>query len=129
MAIITCACGQKMRVPDQTGGQRYKCPKCGQMVASGEPAVPRVTAAAPPLAQPLGGQARRRETRPEVEREAAPSTSGLAITSLIMGLCSLLCPPIGLLGVVFGLVALFSISSSQGRKTGSGLAIAGCLLS
>ena len=59
-----------------------------------------------------------------------PKTSGLAITSLILGILGLFsCGITGLVGLVLGLVALVKIKNSQGRLSGSGLAIAGIAVS
>src|SRR5690606_30781566 len=58
-------------------------------------------------------------------------TSVLAVLSFISGLAGLvLCciPVIGLLGVLFGVPALLSISMSRGRKRGTGLAVTGVVL-
>lgn len=55
-----------------------------------------------------------------------PRTSGQAIASLLLGLSSFFCAAFtGILGIIFGVLALNQISSSQGRLAGSGLAIAG----
>lgn len=59
---------------------------------------------------------------------APPKTSGLAITSLILGIlgfCSLGVTGIG--GVICGHIALSQIKKSQGRETGGGMAIAGLI--
>ena len=54
------------------------------------------------------------------------STSGLAITSLILGIASFFCAIFtGLLAVILGIIALSGISKSNGKIGGSGLAIAG----
>lgn len=58
-------------------------------------------------------------------------TSVLAVLSFISGLGGLvLCciPIIGLLGVLFGVPALISISASRGQKRGTGLAVTGIVL-
>lgn len=58
-----------------------------------------------------------------------PSTSGLAITSVIVGLLGFCLPVAGsLLAAVLGLVAIFSIKGSGGQKTGTGLAVFGMIL-
>jgi hypothetical protein len=58
---------------------------------------------------------------------AAPTTCGLAIASLVLGIVWL--GGIGaLLAVVFGFLALRQIGRSQGRLSGKGLAIAGLVL-
>lgn len=54
------------------------------------------------------------------------STSGLAITSMILGLASFICTIFtGLIAIILGIVALSKISSSNGRVVGNGFAIAG----
>ena len=59
----------------------------------------------------------------------APRTSRLAITSLVLGCCILLCSIIsGLPAVAFGIAALVAISRSRGQLRGQGLAIAGICL-
>jgi hypothetical protein len=56
----------------------------------------------------------------------APRTSKMAISSLIMGVCSFVFWILtGLPAVILGVVALVRINRSNGRLTGNGLAIAG----
>lgn len=60
----------------------------------------------------------------------APKTSGLAITSLVLGvLGAVSCGLTALVGLVLGIVALVKINKSQGRLSGGGLAIAGIAVS
>lgn len=60
----------------------------------------------------------------------AAKTSGLAITSLVLGvLGAVSCGLTALVGLVLGIVALVKINKSQGRLSGSGLAIAGIAVS
>jgi len=54
-------------------------------------------------------------------------TSVMAILSLVFGLLCL--PVMGVLGVIFGIAALFSISASRGRLGGKGVAVAGLVIS
>lgn len=61
-------------------------------------------------------------------------TSGLAITSLVLGCCSLISCGLTIiisapLGLIFGLIAISKIKASQGRLTGRGLAVAGTIIS
>jgi hypothetical protein len=88
--------------------------------------------------QPLGAL-------PEFAAELAPSavtpppgvtpvgqakTSGMAITSLVLGILGLFsCGITALFGLVLGIIALVKIKNSQGRLTGNGLAIAGMVVS
>jgi hypothetical protein len=67
---------------------------------------------------------------------ATPQTNGLAITSLVVGIVSLVlsfcCVGLSLLGVagvVCGFVARSQIARSQGYQTGAGLALAGIVVS
>ena len=59
-----------------------------------------------------------------------PKTSGLAVTSLVLGILGLFsCGVTALVGLVLGIWALVRIKNSQGRLSGSGLAIAGIAVS
>lgn len=61
---------------------------------------------------------------------APAKTSGLAITSLVLGILGLFsCGITALVGLVLGIVALVKIKNSQGRLSGNGLAIAGIAVS
>lgn len=65
--------------------------------------------------------------RPYVAPPALPKVDGLAIASLVLGICWVYW--IGsILAVVFGAVALKRIAQSQGWRTGRGMAIAGLTL-
>jgi len=74
------------------------------------------------------------ETRPSMPPQSfltaatQPKTSGLAITSLVFGVLGF-CGITALVGLILGIVALVKINRSQGRLTGSGLAIAGICVS
>jgi hypothetical protein len=64
---------------------------------------------------------------------AGPRTSGLAVTSLVLGIASLTCA--GILGIIlaplaliFGVRARRMISQSNGWRRGDGMAIAGIVL-
>lgn len=57
-------------------------------------------------------------------------TSGLAITSLILGLVgAITCGIASIVGLILGIVSFSSIKKSSGRLTGQGLAIAGIIVS
>ncbi len=57
-----------------------------------------------------------------------PRTSIMAILSLVLGLLGLCVPGFGLLGLLFGIVALILIGSSNGTLAGRGLSAAGIVL-
>jgi len=60
----------------------------------------------------------------------AARTSGLAITSLVLGICGLLtCGLTSLIGLILGIVALVKINRSRGTLRGAGFAIAGIAVS
>ena len=75
-----------------------------------------VFAAAPGAAPPLA------------VAQAQTKTSGLAITSLVMGILGI-CGITALAGLILGIVALVKINRSGGRLSGQGLAIAGICVS
>ena len=57
-------------------------------------------------------------------------TSGLAIASLILGICGLVsCGITGIVGLILGIVGLGSIRKNAGQLKGQGLAIAGIAVS
>lgn len=61
---------------------------------------------------------------------APPKTSGLAITSLVLGCLGLLtCGITSLIGLVLGIIALARINKSQGQVGGQGIALAGMIVS
>jgi Domain of unknown function (DUF4190) len=60
---------------------------------------------------------------------ASPSTNGLAITALVLGIVGWVPCGIGsVLAIIFGFVARSQIRNSQGRQGGDGLAQAGIIL-
>lgn len=67
---------------------------------------------------------------PGVPAAGRPQTSGLAVTSLVLGVLSLFCSIITAIpGLIVGLISLSQIKKSGGRLTGRGLAIAGISIS
>jgi len=57
-------------------------------------------------------------------------TSGMAITSLVLGILGMFsCGATALIGLILGIIALVKIRNSQGRLSGNGLAIAGIVVS
>ena len=60
----------------------------------------------------------------------APKTSGLAITSLVLGCLGLLtCGITSLVGLILGIIALVCINKSKGQLGGQGMALAGTIVS
>ena len=61
---------------------------------------------------------------------APPKTSGLAVTSLVLGILGVVsCGLTALVGLVLGVVALSRIKHSNGQLEGRGIAVAGTILS
>jgi len=61
---------------------------------------------------------------------AEAKTSGLAIASLVLGVLGLMsCGLTALVGLILGICGLVSINNSKGRLMGSGLAVAGIVIS
>jgi type II secretory pathway pseudopilin PulG len=56
-----------------------------------------------------------------------PQTSGLAITSMVLGISSFLCGITGIPAVICGHIARGNIRRSHGQQTGAGLALAGLI--
>jgi hypothetical protein len=69
-------------------------------------------------------------TPPPLSPGGGAKTSGMAITSLALGILGLFsCGVTALVGLILGIVALVKIRNSQGRLSGNGLAIAGIVVS
>ncbi len=69
-------------------------------------------------------------TPPPMPHSAPARTSGLAITSLVLGTLGLFtCGITALFGLAFGIVALVKVKGSQGKLGGDGIALAGIIVS
>jgi predicted Zn finger-like uncharacterized protein len=107
---ITCSnCQSKIRVPDSAAGKKGKCPKCGTVIAI--PAAEAPTEELPSGGSPFDFSAEEPAAAPRRPKSAAPTdeileepaevgapatrkqqeSMGLAITSLVLGILSLLC--------------------------------------
>jgi hypothetical protein len=117
MISVTCLCGRHFQVEEVHAGKPVRCPACG--VRQVAPLTSSVTGADEP---------RDRFGEEPQPRPAGPRTSGAAIASLVMGIISLVCGFLMILGipaVITGLVAVRRINQSQGKQTGKGLAVTG----
>ncbi len=111
--IVSCACGKQFQTSDENAGRRARCPDCGRDLI-----VPQ--AGAKPFA-------------PEDGLEFAPATeersSGKAIASLILGICSFIfCCLTGIPAIIVGAMGLGEIKASNGRLGGRGMALTGVIL-
>ena len=105
-------CHEMFEVPDSQAGTVLPCPLCGQEVQI--PHAPQ-TAKVAPLPP---------RTTPGNLSTAPLRTCGLAIAALVCGLVMCI-PPVALVGVVLGIVALTQIADPAKQLSGRGLAIAG----
>ncbi len=112
---VTCTCGRQLQAKDEFAGRRTQCPDCGRELVIPGPSVEGPFFEPGPEKGPLGAQ---------------PSTSGMSIASLVLGLLSpFTCALTSLPGLVLGVLGLISANKSEGRIKGQGLAIAGITLS
>jgi hypothetical protein len=67
---------------------------------------------------------------PAASPAVSSRTSGLAVTSLVLGVLGLFtCGITALFGLVLGIIAMFKVSNSRGALRGAGLAVAGIVVS
>jgi hypothetical protein len=131
MIRFTCECGKQLQAREENAGQQAICPGCGRrqiIPATGADAI-QPAEAAPPATGTEQIQ-RRRPTLAAPPEDASYSpdvgTSGKAITSLILGILSVLCNILTAVpAILVGLFALRDIGRSRDRLAGRGLAIAG----
>lgn len=112
------------------GGTDMFCIKCGKELPYGiticEDCASNQIPTVPPQQSPASAQPNPKvETRPAYsDSDSIPMTNGMAIASLVTSLLG-----IGILGLILGIIANNQIKSSMGRQKGSGLAIAGIIIS
>ena len=127
MAIqFSCVkCGARIEVEDQYAGGQCECPSCNASLV-----IPLESA--PAAAQPVAGPG----TPPPVPRMSPPTVGqmlppadtghkGWATTALVCGILSFCLPPLGLIAITCGIVALVKVSNRPSEYGGKGLAIAG----
>jgi hypothetical protein len=69
-------------------------------------------------------------TPPLLPGTAHARTSGMAVTSLVLGILGLFtCGITALFGLLFGIIALVKVKGSQGKLQGDGIALAGIIVS
>ena len=101
------------------------CSRCGQAVSGGAAFCPSCGQQTAPMSSGTAGLSP--QTNTGVSTFPAPQkTSGLAITSLVLGI--FLFFPLSIPAVIFGHIALSQIKKGVGRIGGRGLAIAGLVL-
>jgi hypothetical protein len=123
MIVATCSsCGKAYNYADEHAGQSAACPNCKATIeipypeAIVEPVEPGPTpAAAAPAAS---------------DHDPAPLTkmSGMAIAALICSALGFCIPPLGIVGLVLGIMAINRIDNPANRVRGRGLATAAAIL-
>ncbi len=104
------------------------CPQCNQPVPAegGGPQAPPSPYGQPP--QPPYGQPPSSPYGPAPPMYQGPKTNGFAIAALVLGILGFCSGSItGILGVIFGIVALNQIKNSVEPMGGRGMAIAGII--
>jgi prepilin-type processing-associated H-X9-DG protein len=123
MAIqVTCPqCGASFSVPDAHAGEHGKCPQCGTLVHVGAGESEHGTWDQNVAHQPPTYRV------PYQPPESQPQLrSGLAIASLICGIIGMvICLPLGVAGIIMGIIALTRINREPRVYAGQGMAIAG----
>ena len=109
---VACKCGKQFQTRDENAGRRARCPECGNDLIVPTPGGGGDTIENPYLAPvtspgPLPGQ--------------GTSTSGKAIASLVLGICSLMCNVVtGIPAVIFGCLSLSDVGRSHGASGARG---------
>jgi type IV pilus assembly protein PilA len=100
------------------------CTACGNQVQDANAAFcPRCGVQLPPAGAPIPAST----TPPLTGTTAVPTTSGLAIVSLLCGILFFIFPS-AVAAIIFGHISRSDIRRSGGRKTGAGMASAGLIL-
>jgi len=109
--IVRCECGKEFQTRDENAGRRTRCPACQRELIIPQPKFVADDELAPVF-------------------DYGPSaTSGKAIASLVLGLCSLVtCFFTGVPAIILGILGLGDINNPRKRVTGKGLAISGIVL-
>ncbi len=110
--VFNCpACGEMISA-DVSAGQQVQCPLCSKVVAVPEDAGPLAAETVSYSSAPGGAF-------------GGSMSQGMAIAALVCGILGLGCLPVGIVGIVLGIVALVRISREPRRYRGTGMAIGG----
>ena len=130
MIQFTCPCGKALHARDEHAGQTTRCPACGRDLDIPDAAGVQTADAPRSQGRPRDEGVQGRPDRSGADREdrpRAPTTSGKAITSVILGVLSLMLCSVfsGLPAIILGALGLRDIGRGAGRVGGKSLAIAG----
>lgn len=125
---VTCPNGHRIEVDQIRLGTRARCPEegCGvEFLLEADSEVSATQAPPPPptVAAPPVGYAVPQGTG---ERALAPPRKGMAIAALVCGSLGVVgCAPVGIVGLILGIIALLRARRSPQEHGGKGMAIAG----
>jgi prepilin-type processing-associated H-X9-DG protein len=109
--VFRCECGKQFETRDEDAGRRARCPDCQRELIVPQPN--------PYAASEFAS----------VHEVPPTSTSGKAIASFVLGLCSfVMCLFTGVPALVLGIFALNDINNPKKRVTGKGFAITGIVI-
>jgi prepilin-type processing-associated H-X9-DG protein len=111
--VVRCECGKELRTADENAGRPARCPACGrELIVPDSKPVPEMEIA---------------EGRDHEMMEYR--TSGKAIASLVLGLCSFVaCCLTGIPAIILGVLGLMDTGNPKKRVTGKAMAITGIVL-
>jgi prepilin-type processing-associated H-X9-DG protein len=110
--VVRCECGKEFQTRNENAGRHARCPECQRELIVPQPKLP-----------PEGEFASLEELRPP------PRTSGKAVASLVLGICSFVtCVLTAIPAIIFGILGLVDINNPKKNVRGQGMAIAGLVL-
>lgn len=124
-------CPRCATIVDVAPGAAPACPNCG-FGATAPPAAAPMAAPAPASPAPSWNASPQMSAPPMAGGPAVVRTSGKAIAALIVGICSLCIPYIGIVSsivaIVLGILGMKEVDRSNGMVKGKGMAITGLVL-
>ena len=106
----------------------FPCPHCNQMMSADGPAgsLVRCPFCQQVISVPTGTVTPTGWHPAPAPQPGAPVKSGMAVASLVSGIIGMIaCPPLGLVGVILGIIAVQRTVADPQRHGGRGMAIAG----
>lgn len=115
------ACGRRIQVADQHAGLEVRCPLCGAIIVAPAAEPP----SGPPAAQPVAPKMSPPTYGVPTVAAAGEVRTGLAIGAMICGILGLCFAPLGLIGLVLGIVAVVKANQRPAEYGGSSMAVVG----
>lgn len=119
--VFRCpACGNSIQVADEHAGLAVQCPVCQQPFTAPRPG----ESFASPISARMSPPSEVSPWQPPQEG----GRKGMAITALILGILGFCLPPLLLIALILGIIALTRVSGKPEVYGGRGLALAGVIL-